>query len=323
MIAADRIYNVPSKEPRSLLAGVLALLVHIVFIAVLIFGFNWKDEHPESMIVDIWQNLPQPVPQPAIKQTAPPAPPEQQSRPVSEPKPEPRPKAESKPQQPKPAPTPIQASPPPPKKPEIEIKDKVEKPKPVQKEPQPDLEAQRKKAQEQEAREKAEADRLLREQEEQKKRELEAQKKREQEEQRKREMEAQKKREQEEQKKREIEAQQKREQEEKARLEAQQAAARAQVASEIGKYKAMILAKIKSRIVMPPDLPGNPVTEFNVTLLPGGDILDVRLRKSSGYPAFDSAVERAILLSKPLPLPPDPALFNEFRNLHVTVHYLE
>ncbi|HBV20606.1 MAG TPA: cell envelope integrity protein TolA, partial [Nitrosomonas sp.] len=124
----------------------------------------------------------------------------------------------------------------------------------------------------------------------------------------------------------ELEAQKKREQEEKARIEAQQAAAaaaRAQVASEIGKYKAMILAKIKSRIVMPPDLPGNPVAEFNVTLLPGGDILDVRLRKSSGYPVFDSAVERAILLSKPLPLPPDPALFNEFRNLHVIVHYLE
>ncbi len=85
----------------------------------------------------------------------------------------------------------------------------------------------------------------------------------------------------------------------------------------------MIMVKIKSRIVMPPDLPGNPAVEFNVTLLPGGDILDVRLRKSSGYPAFDSAVERAIHLSKPLPLPPDPALFNEFRNLNVIVHYLE
>ncbi|HNP26222.1 MAG TPA: cell envelope integrity protein TolA, partial [Nitrosomonas sp.] len=163
------------------------------------------------------------------------------------------------------------------------------------------------------AREKAAAEQLQREQEAQ-------------EEQKRRELEEQKKREQEEQQRKELEAQKKREQEEKARIEAQQAAAaaaRAQVASEIGKYKAMILAKIKSRIVMPPDLPGNPVAEFNVTLLPGGDILDVRLRKSSGYPVFDSAVERAILLSKPLPLPPDPALFNEFRNLHVIVHYLE
>jgi colicin import membrane protein len=85
----------------------------------------------------------------------------------------------------------------------------------------------------------------------------------------------------------------------------------------------MIKAKIRSRVVMPPDLPGNPKVEFDVTLLPGGDILDVRLRRSSGYPAFDSAVERAIHLSKPLPLPSDPALFNRFRNLDVTVHYLE
>jgi len=104
---------------------------------------------------------------------------------------------------------------------------------------------------------------------------------------------------------------------------AQQAAARNQVTSEIGKYKALIGAKIRSRTVMPPDLPGNPVVEFNITLLPGGDILDVKLIRSSGHASFDSAVERAIFLSKPLPLPPDPALFNEFRNLNIKVHYRE
>ncbi len=74
---------------------------------------------------------------------------------------------------------------------------------------------------------------------------------------------------------------------------------------------------------MPPDLPGNPVVEFDVTLLPGGDILDVKLRRSSGFAAFDSAVERAIFLSKPLPLPPDPRMFPQFRNLSVKVHYHE
>ena len=303
----------PSEEQRSALAGILALLVHIVFIALLVFGFNWKDRPPEGMIVELWQDLSQPVQPPVVKTTPPPP-----AQPKQQPKPAPEPKSEPKPEPTKAKPAPINVAPPPPKKPDIELKDKTEKPKPVQEAPKPDPEEQKKKEQE-----KAEAERLKREQEAQKQRELEAQKKRELEEQKKREQEEQKKREQEEQRKRELEAQQKREQEEKARLEAQQAAARAQIASEIGKYKAMILAKIKSRIVMPPDLPGNPVTEFNVTLLPGGDILDVRLRKSSGYPAFDSAVERAILLSKPLPLPPDPALFNEFRNLHVTVHYLE
>ncbi|MDH4234089.1 MAG: TonB C-terminal domain-containing protein, partial [Gallionella sp.] len=39
------------------------------------------------------------------------------------------------------------------------------------------------------------------------------------------------------------------------------------------------------------------------------------LEKSSGNAAYDNAVERAILKSDPLPLPPDPALFKEFRVL--------
>ena len=127
------------------------------------------------------------------------------------------------------------------------------------------------------------------------------------------------------QKQKELAAQKQKEQEAKARrdAEAQQAAARNQLASEIGKYRALIQSKIRSRTVMPPDLPGNPKVEFIVTLLPGGDILDVRLSKSSGHAVFDSAVERAIFLSKPLPLPPDPALFKEFRILKIEVHYRE
>ncbi|MDH5552826.1 MAG: TonB C-terminal domain-containing protein, partial [Nitrosomonas sp.] len=99
--------------------------------------------------------------------------------------------------------------------------------------------------------------------------------------------------------------------------------AQARTATEVDKYKAMIMAKIKSRIIMPPELPGNPRVEFRVTVLPGGDILDVRLTRSSGFAIFDNAVERAIFLSKPLPLSPDPALFSQFRNLNVIVNYNE
>ena len=91
----------------------------------------------------------------------------------------------------------------------------------------------------------------------------------------------------------------------------------------IAEYKAKIMAKIRSRIVLPPNIPDDSVAELDVTLLPGGDILNVRLRKSSGYAAFDSAVERAIFLAKPLPLPPDPALFPKFRELSLKVHYRE
>jgi len=112
------------------------------------------------------------------------------------------------------------------------------------------------------------------------------------------------------------------EKEERRRLQKKAAGAQAAVKRNLtDEYKAKILAKIKSRIVTPPELPNDPVAEYDITLLPGGEILDVKLRKSSGFLSFDAAVERAIILSGPLPLPPDPSLFLNFRNLSLKVHY--
>jgi len=283
MSTVDAVRNTPTAEPGLYRAGVLAVLVHVSFIALMVFGLNWKTQPPEGMVVDLWQDLSQPIQLQEVPEPPPP-PQKEQAKPLKE-----QPKPVEEPVEQKPAPEAIRVAPPPPKKPDIPLKQEKEqeKPEPVE-EIKPDPEDLQKKeeeriAAEKQAKEKAEAERLQREKD----------------------------------------AQRRREQEAKAQREAQQAAARARVMNEVAKYKAMILAKIKSRIIMPPDLPGNPVAEFNVTLLPGGDILDVRLRRSSGYAAFDSAVERAIYLSKPLPLPPDPSLFNEFRNLNVTVHYLE
>ena len=56
------------------------------------------------------------------------------------------------------------------------------------------------------------------------------------------------------------------------------------------------LVKIKSNIIMPTELPGNPVAEFDVTLIPGGEIISVKMRTSSGFTLFDEAVERAIVM---------------------------
>ena len=41
-------------EPGRVPAAVLAVLVHIIFFAFLIFGLNWKTEPPEGMMVDLW-----------------------------------------------------------------------------------------------------------------------------------------------------------------------------------------------------------------------------------------------------------------------------
>lgn len=93
---------------------------------------------------------------------------------------------------------------------------------------------------------------------------------------------------------------------------AERAAAAQRVVDE---YTAKIAAKIRSRIVMPPEVPDDARAEFAVTVLPGGSVLNPRLLKTSGNAAYDNAVERAILKAQPLPLPPDTALFNKFREM--------
>lgn len=88
------------------------------------------------------------------------------------------------------------------------------------------------------------------------------------------------------------------------RREAAALAARADAAY-IGKLK----GKIKSNIVLPPDIVGNPEAIFDVVQLPTGEVMSAKLRKSSGHKAYDAAVERAILKSSPLPKPDRPEQF--------------
>lgn len=98
-------------------------------------------------------------------------------------------------------------------------------------------------------------------------------------------------------------------------LAAQQAAASAKVVDE---YKRRIIEKVRRFIVLPPNVSDSAQVEFEVVVLPGGEVLGAKLKKSSNsIPAYDSAVERAILKAQPLPLPPDPALMRQFRELNL------
>jgi len=103
----------------------------------------------------------------------------------------------------------------------------------------------------------------------------------------------------------------------------EQAAQNAAMDAVVNEYIAKITAKIRRNIVIPPDVRDDALAKFSVTLLPGGTVLSVRLKKTSGDADYDNAVERAILKSQPLPLPPDATLFKKFRNLILTFKPVE
>jgi colicin import membrane protein len=70
-----------------------------------------------------------------------------------------------------------------------------------------------------------------------------------------------------------------------------------------------VRGKVRGNVVLPPELKGNPESVFDVVQLPTGEVLSVKLKKSSGVRALDDAIERAILKSSPLPKPDRPELF--------------
>jgi colicin import membrane protein len=114
-----------------------------------------------------------------------------------------------------------------------------------------------------------------------------------------------------EERKRADEARRKADSEKMARQLAQSARDKA-----LADYVNRIRAKVRQNWILPQDLQGNPEAVFDVVQLPTGEVLSVKLAKSSGNPAYDAAVERAILKSSPLPLPEPRSLFD--RQLKLT-----
>ncbi len=83
----------------------------------------------------------------------------------------------------------------------------------------------------------------------------------------------------------------------------------------IDQYKAAIQQAVQNNWLKPPSAqPGMQCTVL-VNLIPGGDVAGVRVVVSSGDAAFDRSVENAVRKAAPLPLPPDTALFESFREL--------
>ena len=70
-----------------------------------------------------------------------------------------------------------------------------------------------------------------------------------------------------------------------------------------------IRAAIRSKIVLPLNIKGNPEAQFQIVLLPTAEVLSVRVEKSSGNSLLDDAIIRAIRNSSPLPKPEDKGVF--------------
>lgn len=182
-------------------------------------------------------------------------------------------------------------------------------------------EAKRKIEQQKQA---AEAKRL----EEQKQKQAEAERKKQAEEKRladaeaKRKMEAEAKRkaEAEAKAKAEAEAEAKRKAEADAQRRAAEQALQQQIQAEanqaiVDRYGSAIKAQIERNWIRPPNWLGLSCL-VQVRLIPGGNVASVQIVKSSGDAAFDRSVEAAVYRAAPLPLPPDPALFDSFRTVN-------
>lgn len=98
---------------------------------------------------------------------------------------------------------------------------------------------------------------------------------------------------------------------------AQQAQRAAAASSGVVKeYEAKIRQKIYSKMMRQPC--GSAVPEYSISLMPDGRLLrDPKLVKSSNISACDDAAFRAIKDAQPLPLPSDPELFANFRDLRI------
>ena len=274
-VAAEQRPQQPRSEQNTTASFLLALAMHAMLVAALWISVQWRTEPSGSVVVELWAGGTPPA-EPVV--VAPPPPP-------------PPPKAEPEPE-----------------KPNADIVVKQEKKAPPKAEPPPDtkkLEAEKRRIEAEKQRAEAEAKRRDAE-----KKQLEAE--------RKKQAEAAA---QAAERKREDERRDAVRRAEEARMLAQAAggsAAGSATGTAGGRpdgtaaagagggdatYAGQLNALIRPRIAfaVPENTPASVYAEFQVDLLPTGEILAVRRLKASGLPGYDEAVERAIRRTDPFP----------------------
>ena len=284
-------------------ALILALVVNLLFVGVLVFSVSWQNRKPEAVTAELYAPPPPPTPKARVE-------------------PQPAPPKVEPPPQPRPVPQPPVVEKPDPREAEIALKAKRDAERRQQEEAERERRA-RQEVEERKADERRQAE--LRQRQAQQLETMRAQAERETrlraQAERESQLRAQAERES------QLRAQAERESQLRAQADQEARARAAQAAVGAARNKAQLdwIDKIRSRIRgyinLPPDIPGNPEAVFDVVQLPTGEIIDVRLRKSSGVRAYDDAVQRAILKASPLPRAVPADLFQ--RNLELRFRPLD
>ena len=275
------------QQPPGMRSGLaLAILAHALLIVALAWSVHWKASEPEGVVAELWSSLPQT----AAPRAAPP-------------EPKPAPVVEPKPPTPPPEPT-VQAKPPPVVRPEQAPPPRADAQIAIER-------AAREQARRQEAERDAARQAELRKREEAKREEakrLEAKR-----------LEAERERVAQEQ------AEKKKLAEQAKKDEARQAAIReanlrrlmaqagssddpaatagnaARTSGPSAGYAGRIKARVRPNIVLTATVSGNPAATVEVRVAPDGTIVARKLVTSSGAPAWDETVLRAIDKTEVLP----------------------
>jgi colicin import membrane protein len=277
-------------EPGKLPAGLLALGVHIVFFALIVFGVSWNVKPPDPIAVEVWSALP-PIQNAQNVQAVAVLPP---TLPTPTP---PEPVIEK-----------VVESPPIAKPAVIPPAVKVQTPPVVD-----DINLKLAKKKAEEAQKQALSEQLQKEKlkEDAKKKEL---------------LEAQKAAEKiklaEEAKKTEA-AQQLARAAAAEQLAAQIAAQNIQAArnAAIASYGSKIAELIRNRANVPDTVVGNPIVQVRLRLLANGAVLDATVVKPSGNRPYDESVERAINSIRNWPLPDNPEILGQRKELNLNIRH--
>ena len=284
-VASDRLEFAPPQQPGMLRAFGLAIVAHLLLLAALTWGINWKhDTENLAAEAELWSATPQQAaPRPAEVAPPPPAP-----------QPAPAPRVE-------PPPQPVQR--------DADIALEREKKKRAEAKEREEelaqkkkLETQKKLAEQKKQDELQKKQELAKKAEERKKADAAKQ--------------AQTARQQQEDAKR-LEAQR---QDNLRRIQGMAGAtgsedAKGSAARSSGpsaNYAGRIAARIKRNIVFSDVIPGNPEAEVRIRVAPDGTIIGKTLVRSSGVKAWDEAVLRAIDRTGEIPRDTDGRVVPEF-----------